>query len=53
MHNDPCKAFKIICFWEKEIEKQTKIVIHMDLWKYDQISTIQKVHNYQTVKVFK
>ncbi len=30
MNNDPCKAFKNICFWDKEIEKQTKIVTHMD-----------------------
>jgi hypothetical protein len=25
------KTFKNISFWAKEIEKQTKIVIHMDL----------------------
>ncbi len=31
MNNDPCKAFKNICFWDKEIEKQTKITTHMDL----------------------
>jgi hypothetical protein len=43
MNNDPCKAFKnmghysyglcdpCICFWDKKIEKQTKIAIHMDL----------------------
>jgi hypothetical protein len=24
------------CFWDKEIEKQKKIVTHMDLWKYGQ-----------------
>jgi hypothetical protein len=42
MHNDPCKVFKKKCFWDKEIEKQTKIATHMDLWKYDQIWTIQK-----------
>jgi len=30
------------CFWDKFFEKQTKIVTHMDLWKYDQILTIQK-----------
>jgi hypothetical protein len=30
------------CFWDKEIEKQTKIATHMDLWKYGQILTIQK-----------
>jgi hypothetical protein len=39
---DPCKTFKNICFWEKEIEKKTKIATHMNLWKYDQILTIQK-----------
>jgi len=42
MNNDPCKAFKNICFWNKEIEKQTKVAIHMDLWKYGQILTVQK-----------
>jgi hypothetical protein len=42
MNNDPCKAFKNICFWDKEIEKQTKITTHMDLWKYGHILTIQK-----------
>jgi len=31
MNDDPCKAFKNICFWDREIEKQTKIAIHMDL----------------------
>jgi hypothetical protein len=35
MNNDPCKAFK-------KIEKQIKITIYMDLWKYCQILTIQK-----------
>jgi hypothetical protein len=29
MKNAPCKAFKNICFWDKEIEKQTKIATHM------------------------
>jgi hypothetical protein len=33
MINDPCKAFKNICFWD---------TTHMDLWKYSQILTIQK-----------
>jgi hypothetical protein len=42
MNNEPCKAFKNICFWDREIEKQTKITTHMDLWKYGQILTIQK-----------
>jgi len=42
MNNDPCKAFKNLCFWNKEIEKQTKIATHMDLWKYGEILTIQK-----------
>jgi hypothetical protein len=37
MNNDLCKAFKSICFWDKEIEKQTKIATHMDLWKYGKI----------------
>jgi hypothetical protein len=27
---------------DKKIEKQTKIVTHIDLWKYGQILTIQK-----------
>ncbi len=31
MNNAPCKAFKNIYFWDKEIEKQTKFAIHMDL----------------------
>jgi len=29
-------------FWEKKFEKQIKIAIHMDLWKYGQNLTIQK-----------
>ncbi len=41
-NNASSKAFKNTCFWTKEIKKQTKIVIHMDLWKYGQILTIQK-----------
>jgi hypothetical protein len=28
--------------WDKKFEKQTKIATHMDLWKYNQILTIQK-----------
>jgi hypothetical protein len=36
----PHLKFSKKCFWNKEIEKQTKIVTHMDLWKYDQILTI-------------
>jgi len=28
MNNAPCKTFKNICFWDKEIEKKTKIVTH-------------------------
>jgi hypothetical protein len=31
MNNDPFKTFQNICFWDKEIEKQTKIATHMDL----------------------
>jgi hypothetical protein len=31
MNNDPCKAFESICFWDKDIKKQRKIAIHMDL----------------------
>jgi hypothetical protein len=42
MNNDPCKAFKNIWFWDKEIKKQTKFVTHMNLWKYGQILTIRK-----------
>jgi hypothetical protein len=34
--------FQKICFWDKEIEKQTKIATRMDLWKYGPIWTIQK-----------
>jgi hypothetical protein len=30
-NNASSKAFKNTCFWTKEIKKQTKIVIHMDL----------------------
>jgi hypothetical protein len=35
------KLFKL-CFWGKKIEKKTKIVTHMDLWKYVQILIVQK-----------
>jgi hypothetical protein len=31
MNNTPSKNFKNICFWDKEIEKQTKIATHRDL----------------------
>jgi hypothetical protein len=31
------------CFLDKEIEKQTKIATHMDLWKNGQILIIQKI----------
>ncbi len=31
MNNDPCKTFNNMCIWEKEVEKQTKFVTHMDL----------------------
>ncbi len=31
MNNDPSKTSKKICFWDKEIEKKTKIATHMDL----------------------
>jgi hypothetical protein len=41
-NNGPSNIFKNTCFWTKKIEKQTKITIHMDLWKYGQILTIQK-----------
>ncbi len=41
-NNAPSKTFKSICFWNKEIEKITKIATHIDLWKYGQILTIQK-----------
>ncbi len=41
-NNAPSKTFKNICFWNKEIEKQTKNATHMDLWKYGEILTIQK-----------
>jgi hypothetical protein len=42
MNNDPCKAFKKICFWDKSFEKQIKTATHMDLWKYGQILIIKK-----------
>jgi hypothetical protein len=41
MNNAPSKCFKNI-FFGTEIEKHTNIATHMDLWKYDQILTIQK-----------
>jgi len=41
-NNVPFKTFKSICFWDKEIEKQKKIVTHMDIWKYGQILTVQR-----------
>jgi hypothetical protein len=31
------------CFWDKKVENQTKIASHMDLQKYGQILTIQKL----------
>jgi hypothetical protein len=31
MNNDPCKTFKNICFWDKEIENKIKTTTHMDL----------------------
>jgi hypothetical protein len=37
MNNGPSKGFKDICFWDKKIEKQTKIATHMDFLKYGQI----------------
>jgi hypothetical protein len=43
MINDPSKTFENICFGDNFFfEKQTKIAIHMHLWKYGQIWTIQK-----------
>jgi hypothetical protein len=36
------KFSKTYVFWDKKIEKQTKIAIHKDLRKYRQISSIQK-----------
>jgi hypothetical protein len=42
MNNDPCKTFKKYAFGTNKIGKQTKIVTHIDLWKYGQILTIQK-----------
>jgi hypothetical protein len=37
----PClELSKKKLLWDKEIEKQRKIVTHMDLWKYGQILTI-------------
>jgi hypothetical protein len=36
------KNLQKIWFWDKEIDKQTKIAIHMNLWKYGKILTIQK-----------
>ncbi len=31
MNNAPYKAFKNICFWDKTIEKETKIATHIHL----------------------
>jgi hypothetical protein len=31
MNNDPCKAFKDKCFWDKEIEREATIATQMDL----------------------
>ncbi len=42
LNNAPDKTFKNICFWDKEIEIQTKIATHKDLQKYGPILTIQK-----------
>jgi len=42
MNNALSKTFKTVPFWDKEIEKQTKIIIHKDLRKYGPILTIQK-----------
>jgi hypothetical protein len=36
------KLSKNMLLGQKKVEKQTKIVTHMDLWKYGQILTIQK-----------
>ncbi len=47
------KLSKTYAFRHKEIEKQTKIATHMELWKYGQILTIQKFPKYQTIKGFK
>ncbi len=30
-NNAPSKTFQNICFWDKKIEKKTKIVTRMDL----------------------
>jgi len=38
----PIQNFQNHIFWDKKIEKETKIATHMDLWKYCQILTIQK-----------
>jgi len=46
MNNLPCKTFKNICFWDKEIKIKTKIVTHTNLWKYGQIFFHSKVLNY-------
>ncbi len=31
MNNAPCKTFQKKKFWDKKIEKQTTIVVHMNL----------------------
>jgi hypothetical protein len=36
----------------QKIEKQTKIVIHMNLWKYGQILTIQKFITIKHLRFF-
>jgi len=40
-NNVSFKTFKKYAFGTKKLKKN-KNVIHMDLWKYDQILTIQK-----------
>jgi hypothetical protein len=42
-----------ICFWDKEIKKQIKIAIHMDLWKHGQNLTIQKSLTFKQLRFFK
>jgi hypothetical protein len=40
-NNAPSKTSKSM-LWDNFFEKETKFTIHMDLWKYGQILTIQK-----------
>jgi hypothetical protein len=42
MNNNPCKAFKKYVFGTIFLKNKQKLQLHMDLWKYGQILTIQR-----------